>query len=161
MAGYSGTPLIKKLGITDVMKVLLLNAPPNYHDLLHVDITPQLVTPKQTPDFIHLFAADNVNFLKGIKTILPFCKKNNKLIIWVSWYKKSAGIKTDITEDTIRNYALQHDLVDVKVCAVSDEWSGLKLVVPLAKRKNYTTVSGTVTVNTLPFPSTLSALIVP
>ena len=56
-------------------------------------------------------------------------------IIWVSWYKKSAKIPTDITEDTIRNYALQHDLVDVKVCAVSEIWSGLKLVVPVSKRK--------------------------
>lgn len=63
-------------------------------------------------------------------------KKNMKptAIIWVSWYKKSAGIPTDITEDVIRNYALRNDLVDVKVCAVSDIWSGLKLVVPLAKR---------------------------
>jgi hypothetical protein len=55
-------------------------------------------------------------------------------IIWVSWFKKSAKIETNITEDVIRNYALQNDLVDVKVCAVSDIWSGLKLVVPLAKR---------------------------
>ena len=54
--------------------------------------------------------------------------------IWISWYKKSAGIPTDITEDVIRNYALQNDLVDIKVCAVSDVWSGLKLVVPVAKR---------------------------
>ena len=55
-------------------------------------------------------------------------------IIWVSWYKKSAGIVTNITEDVIRDYALKNDLVDVKVCAVSDIWSGLKLVVPLVKR---------------------------
>jgi hypothetical protein len=55
-------------------------------------------------------------------------------VIWVSWYKKTAKIPTDITEDVIRNYALQNDLVDVKVCAVNDVWSGLKLVVPLAKR---------------------------
>jgi hypothetical protein len=54
--------------------------------------------------------------------------------VWVSWYKKSAGIPTDITEDIIRNYALQNSLVDIKVCAVSDVWSGLKLVVPVAKR---------------------------
>ena len=55
-------------------------------------------------------------------------------MIWVSWYKKSAKIPTDITEDVIRDYALQNDLVDVKVCAVSEIWSGLKLVVPVAKR---------------------------
>ena len=135
MAGYSATPLIKKLGITDAMQLLLLNAPVNYSELLQSDITPLLAKQNQTPDFIHLFAADNIAFLKGMKTVLSFCKKNDKVIIWVSWYKKSAGIKTDITEDTIRNYALQHDLVDVKVCAVNDVWSGLKLVVPLVKRK--------------------------
>lgn len=64
----------------------------------------------------------------------PVIKKNTSLTIWVSWYKKAAKIETDITEDVIRNYALQNDLVDVKVCAVSDIWSGLKLVVPVAKR---------------------------
>ena len=58
------------------------------------------------------------------------------MTIWVSWYKKSAKIPTDVTEDVIRNYALKNDLVDVKVCAVSEIWSGLKLVVPLAKRNN-------------------------
>jgi hypothetical protein len=136
MAGYSKTPLIKKLGITDAMKLLLLNVPPDYNELLEADVTPLLAKQNETPDFIHLFAADSIAFVKGMKTILSFCKKNDKVIIWVSWYKKSAGIKTDITEDTIRNYALENDLVDVKVCAVSEVWSALKLVVPLAKRKN-------------------------
>lgn len=135
MAGYSNTPLIKKLGITDAMKILLLNAPENYTDLLQNNIHSQLLTGKETPDFIHLFAVNSAAFLKGMKTVLTVCKKNDKVIVWVSWYKKSAGIQTDITEDTIRNVALQNNLVDVKVCAVSDVWSGLKLVVPLAKRK--------------------------
>lgn len=135
MAGYSNTPLIKKLGITDVMKILLLNAPDNYTDLLQVNTAPQLIKEKEVPDFIHLFAVDTAVFLKGMKTVLAVCKKNDKVIVWISWYKKSAGIQTDITEDTIRNFALQNNLVDVKVCAVIDEWSGLKLVVPLAKRK--------------------------
>lgn len=135
MTGYSGTPLIKKLGITDAMKVLLLNAPENYTDLLQNNINAQLLKERETPDFIHLFAVDAAAFLKGMKTVLAVCKKNDKVIVWVSWYKKSAGIKTDITEDSIRNFALQNNLVDVKVCAVSEIWSGLKLVVPLAKRK--------------------------
>ena len=69
--------------------------------------------------------------MKKLKTV---CKKNTAITIWISWYKKSAKILTDVTEDTIRNYALQNDLVDVKVCAVSEVWSGLKLVVPLKKR---------------------------
>jgi hypothetical protein len=64
----------------------------------------------------------------------PLISKNPAIVIWVSWYKKSAKIPTDVTEDVIRNYALKNELVDVKVCAVNDVWSGLKLVVPLKKR---------------------------
>lgn len=135
MAGYSGTPLIKKLGITDATKLLLLNAPPNYKELLQADIDALLIKGKEVADLVHLFATESAAFLAGMKMILPLCKKNNRLVVWVSWYKKSAGIKTDITEDSIRSFALQHELVDVKVCAVSDVWSGLKLVVQLAKRK--------------------------
>lgn len=70
-----------------------------------------------------------------MKKLEPVRKANPNITIWVSWYKKSSGIPTDITEDVIRHYALKNDLVDVKVCAVSDIWSGLKLVVPVAKRK--------------------------
>jgi hypothetical protein len=134
-AGYSGTPLLKKLGIKEDMKVQLIDAPDDYFDLLQTDISDQLAGNKSTPDLVHLFAKNNAAFGKAMKTLQPVYKKNPQLIIWVSWYKKSAGIATDITEDTIRRYALSHDLVDVKVCAVSDIWSGLKLVVPLAKRK--------------------------
>ena len=131
-AGYSGTPLLQKLGIKEDMKVKLIGEPVNYFDLLEKDIAFQFCKKDETPDFIHLFAKTKNNFeaeMKKIKKIM-----NTTTIIWVSWYKKSAGIATDITEDVIRNYALQNDLVDVKVCAVSDIWSGLKLVVPLAKR---------------------------
>ena len=131
-SGYSQTPLLKKLGISDKMKVLLMNPPDDYFDLLSKDISGQFCGKKEKPDFIHLFVKSEkefvANMIKLESKILPTS------IIWVSWYKKRAKIPTDITEDTIRNYALQHDLVDVKVCAVSDIWSGLKLVVPLAKR---------------------------
>jgi hypothetical protein len=133
-AGYSNTPLLQKLGIKPAMKVLLLDAPDNYFDLLETDISVQLLKPKEIPDLIHLFAADNEAYEKGLKKILPLCRKNTATIVWVSWYKKSAGIATDLTEDIIRNTALQNDLVDIKVCAVSAIWSALKLVVPLAKR---------------------------
>ena len=134
IAGYSGTPLLKKLGIKPQMKVLLIAAPDNYFSLLEVDITIQLISEKQMPDFIHLFAKDIAVFKKGMAKVLPLAKKNTAVIIWVSWYKKAAGIATDLNEDVIRNFALQNNLVDIKVCAVSDFWSGLKLVVPLAKR---------------------------
>jgi hypothetical protein len=73
-------------------------------------------------------------FETEMKKLKPVYKKNTSIIIWISWYKRASKILTDITEDVIRNYALKNDLVDVKVCAVSEIWSGLKLVVPLAKR---------------------------
>ena len=132
--GYSGTPLVKKLGIKPEMKILVLNAPGNYFNLLEQDITPQIITGKQVPDLIHLFAKDHPAFIKGMQQVLKYTAANTATIIWVSWYKKTSGMATDITEDSIRNFALQHDLVDIKVCAVSHQWSGLKLVVPVAKR---------------------------
>lgn len=134
MAGYSDTPLLKKLGIKPEMKIWLISQPVNYYDLLQTDITDQLCKKNETPDFIHLFVKSNKEFEAEMKKIKPICKKNPVITIWVSWYKKTAGIPTDITEDVIRNYALKNDLVDIKVCAVSDIWSGLKLVVPVAKR---------------------------
>ena len=131
-AGYSGTPLLQKLGIKEEMRVQLIAQPKNYFDLLEKTILPQICKKNETPDLVHLF----VKTKKVFETEMKKIKKNIKptTIIWVSWYKKSAGTDTDITEDVIRKYALQNDLVDVKVCAVSEVWSGLKLVVPLAKR---------------------------
>ncbi len=133
-AGYSGTPLIRKLGIKPGMKLLLLNAPSVYHSWLEEDIRKQLCTAGQKPDWMHVFAPDSKALESGMKKIVQYAKTNPQLTAWVSWYKKSSGIKTDITEDTIRDMALAVDLVDVKVCAINEQWSALKLVVPLAKR---------------------------
>lgn len=134
-AGYSATPLINKLGIKPEMKVLIINKPEDYYKLLEVDITDQLCKENEIPDLIHLFVKSVKEFEAEMRKLKSFFKLNPKIIIWVSWYKKAAKIPTDITEDTIRNYALKTELVDVKVCAVSEIWSGLKLVVPIAKRK--------------------------
>ena len=134
-AGYSGTPLLKKLGIRPEMKVLLIQPPDNYDKLLRSDISAQHSLKTDIPDFVHLFAANEKILESEMKKLKPFYRKNPRLVIWVSWYKKSSGIPTDITEDTIRKYALGNGLVDIKVCAVSESWSGLKLVVPLAKRQ--------------------------
>jgi hypothetical protein len=128
--GYSGTPLIKKLGIKPGMKVLLINEPTGYRGWLQFDISDQLSD--KDPDLVHLFVESNKEFESWMKKIKKKMKPTT--VIWVSWYKKSSGIATDVTEDVIRNYALKNDLVDVKVCAVSEVWSGLKLVVPLSKR---------------------------
>jgi hypothetical protein len=133
-AGYSGTPLLKKLGIKPADKLLLVNRPENYFELLDADVSDQLCSKNEVPDLIHLFVAAKKEFESEIKKLEPVFKKNKNVVIWVSWYKKSSGIPTDMTEDTIRNFALKNNLVDVKVCAVSDIWSGLKLVVPLKSR---------------------------
>jgi hypothetical protein len=132
--GYSGTPLIKKLGIAENMKVLLINAPDNYFDLIEKNISNQITDKKTTADLVHLFAKTNHDLEIEMKKLKKICLENPNVIIWVSWYKKSSGITTDITENEIRNYALSNDLVDIKVCAVSEVWSGLKLVVPKNKR---------------------------
>ena len=116
------------------MKVLVFHVPENYMLLLDKDIANQYAAAKETPDLIHLFVTTYAIFLKEMRTILPVCKKNTSIIIWVSWYKKSSGILTDISETLIREFALENNLVDIKVCAVSEAWSGLKLVVPVSRR---------------------------
>lgn len=116
------------------MKVLLINQPDNYYELLETNIKDQLCRKNETPDFIHLFVKSNKEFETEMKKLSALIKKNTSVITWVSWYKKSAKTSTDLTEDIIRQYALAHELVDVKVCAVNEVWSGLKLVVPVAKR---------------------------
>lgn len=133
-AGYSGTPLLNKLGIKPGMKILLIGQPADYYSLLETKIKDQLIKKNETPDLIHLFVKSIKEFEAEMKKLKPVCKKNTSVILWVSWYKKAAKIETDITEDVIRNYALKNELVDVKVCAVSEIWSGLKLVVPLKNR---------------------------
>lgn len=131
--GYSGRSLMEKLGIRDSDRILLINPPKEYDNWLGNNISGQLCSKNELPDFIHLFAESNKQFEKNMLQILKRLKPAT--MIWVSWYKKSSGISTDLTENTIRNFALKNNLVDIKVCAVSDEWSGLKLVIPVAKRK--------------------------
>jgi hypothetical protein len=130
-AGYSGTPLLQKLGIKPGMNVLLVNAPNDYFDLLGTDISEQLV--KSPPaDLVHLFAVSKKELAKEFSRLIR--KLSPTASIWISWYKKSARIATDITEDTIREIVLPTGWVDVKVCAVSDVWSGLKIVKRISNR---------------------------
>jgi hypothetical protein len=126
--------LIKKLGIKPETRVRLVNAPAAYVGWLETDITGQLCPAGGVPDLVHLFAGSRSDFEREMKALSPVWRKNSSAVIWVSWYKKSSGKATDLTEDVVRNYALANGLVDIKVCAVSEEWSGLKLVVPVAKR---------------------------
>lgn len=134
-AGYSGTALIKKLGIKEDQKLLILNPPDGmdaYWKLIGKDCSGQLCKTTEPANFIHLFVTSQKEFHKIFTKIKKQLKGN--VVVWVSWYKKSTGILTDITEDWIRDFALSNDLVDVKVCAVTELWSGLKLVIPVAKR---------------------------
>jgi hypothetical protein len=130
VAGYSGTPLAKKLGIKPGTKLLALNAPKDYCALLAPlpeDVAIALKPNKLGSDVVHLFVTTLAEFERDLPKARAAMTVDGAL--WVSWYKKSAKIPTDVTEDLIRNRALKTDLVDVKVCAVSDVWSGLKLVV--------------------------------
>src|SRR6187431_1219810 len=96
VAGYSGTPLIKKLGIKPETKLLLINQPDDYYSLLEVNISDQVCKKNETPDLVHLFVKNNKEFEMEMKKLRSFCKKNPAITIWVSWYKKSAKIPTDL-----------------------------------------------------------------
>lgn len=136
MAGYSGTPLAKKLGIKASAKVMLINAP-DYYLQLFTDMPPEVYFVDNTGikiDLIHFFTKSQDEFLTNLPQLMKQIKPDG--IIWVSWPKKASKVVTDITEDVIRNFALTIGLVDIKVCAVDEIWSGLKLVIPVKDRKS-------------------------
>ena len=129
MAGYSGTPLVKKLGIKAPDRVLLLRAPRGYRALLEdVPDGVRFVT-SATPStsLVHAFCSRKADLEKTLTSLRRQLAPS--AVIWISWPKKSSGVATDITENVVRDAALPLGLVDVKVCAVNDVWSGLKLVV--------------------------------
>ena len=132
--GYSGTPLAKKLGIKEGYKIFVKNMPDNYFDLLYP--VPNNINFLSKPgieiDIVHLFTKSRFELEKYLKEYKIRIKQNGA--IWVSWPKKSSGVETDITEDIIREMAMHIDLVDIKVCAINNIWSGLKLVIRKEKR---------------------------
>jgi hypothetical protein len=133
-SGYSGTPLVKKLGFKPGFIIGLVNEPVYYFDLL-IDIPGNVQLAKDEnskKDLIHFFTRQECELLE----LLPLLKRQLKPngMIWVSWPKKASKVVTDVTEDTIRNYAISIGLVDVKVCAIDEIWSGLKLVIPVKDR---------------------------
>lgn len=135
MAGYSGTPLVKKLGIQEGATLYLVNAPEDYLQLVSPVPKGLTITPRLTNgiDIAHIFSTKETHLVKALNAILPKLKQDGSL--WVSWPKKLAKVQTDITEDTIRRIALPMGLVDIKVCAVTEVWSGLKLVIRKENRK--------------------------
>jgi hypothetical protein len=137
MAGYSGTPLAKKLGIKMGAKVMLLNAPDNYLQLF-TDLPTDVYFVgggDVKKDVIHFFTKQQDEFLTMLPQLMRQIKPDG--MIWVSWPKKASKVVTDITEDIIRNFALEIGLVDIKVCAIDETWSGLKLVIPVKDRMQF------------------------
>jgi hypothetical protein len=128
-AGYSGTPLAGKLGLKPGSTLVVLGAPSNYDAL----VGPALKELKRAKtlgakvDIVHIFTASRSRLWSALQD----CRRELRpdAVIWVSWPKKSSGVPTDITEDGIREVALPMGFVDIKVCAVDDTWSGLKLMV--------------------------------
>lgn len=136
MAGYSGTPLARKLGIQPGGRIFVVGAPGDYLKLIApvpegVRLVPEL---DEETDLIHFFTTGRERLAESLQLALARMRPDGT--IWVSWPKKSSRVPTDITEDVIREVALPLGLVDVKVCAVDDVWSGLKLVVRKENRKS-------------------------
>jgi hypothetical protein len=137
MPGYSGTPLAKKLGIKDKFRAALLHVPDDVKTELRDGLEKCRIQHIGGPtgrdlDFIFLFAKSRAGLALEL---LPAAKAlAHTGTLWISWPKKSSGVATDLTENVIRQSGLDAGLVDVKVCAVTDVWSGLKFVIPVKNR---------------------------
>lgn len=136
MAGYSGTPLVRKLGIKPGFRLQVINPPDHYFDLIS-PLPGEVVVETRTArglDFIHLFVSDK----KALLSKLPSTRTRIKPagMVWVSWPKKTSGSVTDIDGNSVREEGLKNGFVDVKVCAVDETWSALKFVIPVKDRGN-------------------------
>ncbi len=134
-SGYSGKALEQKLGIKENFRIRLIHAPENYFEFFtewpeNIEISDD---PGMKKNLIHFFTKEFSEY----HYLLPVLKKEIEQngMIWVSWPKKTSKISSDVSEDLIRNYALETGLVDIKVCSVNEDWSALKLVIPLKHRK--------------------------
>lgn len=134
-AGYSGTPLAKKLGIRENSSIIVINSPVPYAELF--DDFPENVRissdSRSQKDLVHYFVTGREKLVKDMYVLKKSITQDG--CIWISWPKKSSKVSTDINEDIIRNIAIQNGLVDIKVCAVNETWSALKLVIPVKDRK--------------------------
>jgi hypothetical protein len=135
MAGYSKTPLPQKLGIKPGTKVTALNAPAGYRKLLAPLPAGVTFTDKATKGaaLVHLFVTERRILEKELKRLRGLI--DDAGVLWISWPKKSAGLGSDITEDGIREVCLPLGFVDIKVCAVDETWSGLKLMIRRENRR--------------------------
>lgn len=134
-AGYSNNSLSNKLGLKNGHIIKVINIPSHYFELLkdmplniHLNDDPGVLK-----DFIHVFIKEAQYLDVTLQNLKSEIKSNG--MIWVSWPKKASRVPTDVTEDVIRSLALKLGLVDIKVCAVDEVWSALKLVIPVKERK--------------------------
>jgi len=136
MAGYSGTPLPQKLGIKPGTILVAIDPPENYRKLLApVPSGVNFATrPVGNTKFVHLFVKERRALTEHLRQLRQ--KIAEDAVVWVSWPKKSSGVPTDVTEDVIRAVALPLGFVDIKVCAVDEVWSGLKLMIRRENRKS-------------------------
>ena len=134
-AGYSGTSLTKKLGIKNGYKIKIVNEPEGYFKLFNdLPIDLEILTDNKTKkDFIHYFVGNVLQLEKEIKLLSKEIEQNGAL--WISWPKKTSKIETDLNGNIVREIGLKNGLVDIKVCAVNEIWSGLKFVIPIKDRK--------------------------
>jgi hypothetical protein len=133
MAGYSGTPLVQKLGIKPGFKMKVLNEPEGYWDWISPLPEGTSSSAKAPIDFVHLFVISKKKYETEVLKLRDKLKPGG--MIWISWPKKASKMETDLDENIIRDFALKNKLVDVKVCAVNEVWSGLKLVIPVKDRE--------------------------
>lgn len=135
MAGYSGTPLIRKLGIREGFRAAFVNAPKDFDkDLGPLPASVHLLRrPARPMDFVLLFTKSAAALEKDFARIAGLLSPSG--MIWVAWPKKASGVVTDLSDNNVRQIGLSAGLVDVKVCAVNDVWSGLKFVYRLQDRK--------------------------
>jgi hypothetical protein len=133
MAGYSGTPLVKKLGIKPDFAVAFVNAPENFVKQLDLPATVSVkpISRSKDLDFIHVF----VKSRKALTIAFEYSRKMKPNgMLWLSWPKKTSGVPTDVNENVVRDIGLAAGLVDVKICAVDEIWSALKFVYRLKDR---------------------------
>ena len=136
MAGNSGKPVTQKLGIQPGFCIFIDGAPAAYGDIVgelpaDASVVPRLKAPL---DMVHVFATEASGLAAKLRRYRAAIKPDG--MIWVSWPKKSSGVATDLTDVVVRDTALPLGLVDIKVCAIDEVWSGLKFVIPRDQRKN-------------------------
>jgi hypothetical protein len=135
MAGYSSTPLWKKLGYKTGIEAAIDGGPPRYVAMLELPSEIKIhwmTAPKEGVAFVHVFCREAQVLKKKLARLRKLIAPAG--VIWISWPKKASGVQTDITEDVVRSCALPLGLVDIKVCAVDEVWSGLKLVIRKSER---------------------------